>query len=85
MPRTNWSKPCRRWPKALHRDELKEAFEQHLEQTKGHVQRLEEVFAELGEKTKGKTCKAMKGLIQEGSEVLEADGDDSGASTPQSS
>jgi ferritin-like metal-binding protein YciE len=58
-------------------DELKEAFEKHLEQTKGHVQRLEEVFEELGEKTKGKTCQAMKGLIEEGSEVLKADGDDS--------
>jgi ferritin-like metal-binding protein YciE len=58
-------------------DELKEAFEKHLEQTKGHVERLEEVFQELGEKTKGKTCQAMKGLIEEGSEVLEADGEDS--------
>jgi ferritin-like metal-binding protein YciE len=58
-------------------DELKEAFEKHLEQTKGHVQRLEEVFQQLGEKTKGKTCQAMKGLIEEGSEVLKADGDDS--------
>src|SRR5438477_13080150 len=58
-------------------DELKEAFEKHLEQTKGHVQRLEEVFEELGEKTKGKTCQAMKGLIEEGSEVLKAAGEDS--------
>jgi len=58
-------------------DELKEAFEKHLEQTQGHVQRLEEVFEELGEKTTGKTCKAMKGLIEEGSEVLKADGEDS--------
>jgi len=58
-------------------DELKDAFEKHLEQTKGHVQRLEEVFEELGEKTKGKTCQAMKGLIEEGSEVLKANGDDS--------
>ena len=58
-------------------DELKEAFEKHLEQTKAHVERLEEVFEELGEKTKGKTCEAMKGLIEEGSEVLKADGEDS--------
>ena len=58
-------------------DELKEAFETHLEQTKGHVQRLEQVFEELGEKTKGKTCQAMKGLIEEGSEVLKADGEGS--------
>ena len=56
-------------------DELKEAFEKHLEQTKGHVERLDEVFEELGEKTKGKTCQAMKGLIEEGSEVLRADGE----------
>jgi ferritin-like metal-binding protein YciE len=58
-------------------DELKEAFEKHLEQTKGHVRRLEQVFEELGEKTKGKTCQAMKGLIEEGSEVLKADGEES--------
>jgi len=58
-------------------DELREAFEKHLQQTKGHLRRLEEVFEELGEKTKGKTCQAMKGLIEEGSEVLKADGDDS--------
>ena len=63
--------------KAASSDELKEAFEKHLEQTKGHVERLEEVFEELGEKTKGKTCQAMKGLIEEGSEVLKADGEDS--------
>jgi len=41
------------------------------------VERLEEVFEELGEKTKGKTCQAMKGLIEEGSEVLKAGGEDS--------
>ena len=58
-------------------DELKDAFEKHLEQTKGHVQRLEQVFEELGEKSKGKTCQAMKGLVEEGSEVLEADGEES--------
>jgi ferritin-like metal-binding protein YciE len=58
-------------------DELKEAFEKHLEQTKGHVQRLEEVFEEIDQRPKGKTCQAMKGLIEEGSEVLKADGEDS--------
>jgi len=63
--------------KAVSSDELKEAFEKHLEQTKGHIERLEEVFEELGEKAKGKTCQAMKGLIEEGSEVLKADGEDS--------
>ena len=63
--------------KAASSEELKEAFEQHLEQTKGHVKRLEQVFGELDEKPKGKTCRAMKGLIQEGSEILEEDGETS--------
>jgi ferritin-like metal-binding protein YciE len=63
--------------KAASSDELKEAFEKHLEQTKGHVERLEQVFQEINEKPKGKTCQAMKGLIEEGSEVLKADGEDS--------
>jgi len=58
-------------------DELRDAFEKHLEQTKRHVQRLEEVFDEIDEKPKGKACQAMKGLIEEGSELLKADGDDS--------
>ena len=57
--------------------DLKDAFEKHLEQTKTHVERLEEVFEELGEKPKGKTCRAMKGLIEEGSEILEKDGEES--------
>jgi ferritin-like metal-binding protein YciE len=57
--------------------ELKEAFEKHLEQTKGHVQRLEELFEQRDESPKGKTCKAMKGLIEEGSEILKEEGEDS--------
>jgi ferritin-like metal-binding protein YciE len=52
-------------------EELRNAFEDHLEQTKGHAQRLEEVFAELGKDAKKKTCEAMKGLIKEGDEVSE--------------
>jgi ferritin-like metal-binding protein YciE len=58
-------------------EELKDAFEKHLKQTKSHVERLEEVFEDLGEKPKGKTCKAMKGLIEEGSEILHEDGEES--------
>jgi ferritin-like metal-binding protein YciE len=57
--------------------ELREAFENHLEETKNHVQRLEEIFGRLGKKPSGKTCKAMKGLIEEGAEVLQEDGPDS--------
>ena len=57
--------------------ELKQAFEDHLEQTKEHVERLDEIFSRLDEKATGKTCKAMKGLIEEGSEMLEEDGEES--------
>jgi ferritin-like metal-binding protein YciE len=57
--------------------ELKRAFQDHLEQTKGHVDRLEKIFKDLGEKPTGKTCKAMKGLVEEGKEVIDEDGDDS--------
>ena len=55
--------------------ELKQAFEDHLEQTKEHVERLDEIFKRLDERPTGKTCKGMKGLIEEGSEILEKDGD----------
>jgi ferritin-like metal-binding protein YciE len=63
--------------KAASSGELKNAFEKHLEQTKSHVERLEQVFEELDEKPKGKTCHGMKGLIEEGSEILKQDGEDS--------
>jgi ferritin-like metal-binding protein YciE len=63
--------------KAASSAELKDAFEKHLEQTKGHVERLEEVFQDIGETPKSKTCKAMKGLIEEGSEILKEDGEES--------
>ena len=55
--------------------ELKQAFQDHLEETKGHVERLEEIFEELEEKPTGKTCKGMKGLIEEGEEVIDEDGE----------
>lgn len=57
--------------------ELKQAFEDHLEETEGHVERLEEIFEGLDENPKGKTCKAMKGLVEEGSEMLEEEGEES--------
>jgi ferritin-like metal-binding protein YciE len=61
--------------KAATNPQLQEAFKTHLEETKVHVQRLEQV-AELLEITpKGKVCKAMKGLVEEGSETIEEDGD----------
>ena len=55
--------------------ELKRAFQDHLAQTEGHVNRLEKIFNGMGEKPNGKVCKAMKGLVEEGKEVIEEDGD----------
>ena len=50
-------------------DELKAAFEKHREQTKGHVDRLEQVFKIIGKKAEGKTCEAIMGITQEGDEI----------------
>ena len=58
-------------------NELREAFEEHLEQTRSHVERLEQIFEQLDESPKGKTCHGMKGLIEEGSEILKENGEDS--------
>ena len=57
--------------------DLKDAFEKHLEQTKGHIERLEQLFEQLDESPQGKSCHGMKGLIEEGSEILKEDGEDS--------
>ena len=56
--------------------ELKEAFSNHLDETEGHVQRLEKIFQMLGEKAGGKKCKGMEGLIEEAKELLEEDASD---------
>jgi ferritin-like metal-binding protein YciE len=56
--------------KAASNDSLRRAFEEHLEQTKGHVNRLEKVFQNLGQKAKSKTCEAMKGLVGEADDFL---------------
>jgi ferritin-like metal-binding protein YciE len=56
--------------------ELRRAFEQHLKQTEAQVQRLERVFATLDEKVKGKSCKGMQGIIEEGKEVMSEDIED---------
>src|SRR5947208_12682202 len=62
--------------KAAENDQLKAGFEQHLTETEEHVARLEEVFESLGEEAKGKKCKGMKGLIEEGQEKIEDDAGD---------
>jgi len=60
--------------KAANSDGLKGAIADHLEETKGHVERLKQIAGELELRLAGKKCKAMEGLIEEGKEVLEAEG-----------
>jgi ferritin-like metal-binding protein YciE len=55
-------------------ESLRAAFEEHLEQTKVHVERLESVFATLDKAARAEHCKAMEGLIEEGAELLEEEG-----------
>ncbi len=57
--------------KAATSPELKAAFESHLKETNGHVERLDQIFETLGKSSRGKLCHGMQGLIEEGSEVLE--------------
>lgn len=57
--------------KAATSEQLQEAFANHLEETKGHVERLEKVFDMLGHKAQAKKCDAMEGITEEGSSVIE--------------
>jgi len=59
--------------KAASNPDLKKAFETHLEETKGQIERLDMIFERLGESPKGKKCLAMEGLIGEGKELMEED------------
>jgi ferritin-like metal-binding protein YciE len=56
--------------KAATSDELRQAFESHLEETRGHVDRLERVFEALDEKIRGKHCDGIAGIIEEGSAIM---------------
>lgn len=57
--------------KATTSPELKKAFESHLEETKGQIERLEQVFELLGKPARAKTCHGMQGVLEEGAEVLD--------------
>jgi ferritin-like metal-binding protein YciE len=57
--------------KAATHEDLREAFESHLEETREHVARLEEIFSAMGEKVRAKNCPGMAGIIEEGSELLQ--------------
>jgi ferritin-like metal-binding protein YciE len=61
--------------KAAGSRELRSAFEDHREQTVGQIERIEQVFDLLGERARSIPCKGMKGLIEEGSEVAQEDGE----------
>jgi ferritin-like metal-binding protein YciE len=62
---------------AANHDQLREAFENHLEETRGHLQRVEEALAELGVGHPTEVCKGMQGLIAEGEEMIRMGGDPS--------
>ena len=60
---------------AAHSDELRAAFQNHLEETRGHLQRLQELTPTLGTPVPPETCEGMKGLIKEGDEIVQMQGD----------
>src|SRR5262245_19333167 len=62
--------------KAACTPELSEAFEQHLVQTRGQVERLEKIFEQLGASSRGKKCVAMEGLLEEGSELMQQEAEE---------
>src|SRR5690349_12343614 len=57
----------------LYDAEHQQSFNQHLKQTEGHVKRLEQIFSGIGQEPKSRTCKAMKGLLAEGKEMIKQD------------
>jgi ferritin-like metal-binding protein YciE len=59
--------------KAANSDELRRGFQEHLEQTRGHATRLEQILSGLGEPVKGKKCKGMAGIVAEGGEMMAED------------
>lgn len=59
-----------RMAQAANHEQLRSAFNEHLQETKSHLARLEMIFKDLGVKPKGMTCKAMKGLISEGEDMI---------------
>ena len=62
--------------KSASHDELKAGFEEHLAQTETHVERLEQAFEMLGTPARAETCKAMKGLVEEGADIIEEDAEE---------
>ena len=67
---TQLTKALPKMIKAAESDELRSALESHLEETKGHIRRIDEAFAALNEKVKNIPCEAMKGILEEGDELV---------------
>ncbi len=57
--------------KAAQSDELKQAFMHHREETEGQIERLQQVFEMIGKRAQGKTCEAIKGILEEGEEIMD--------------
>jgi ferritin-like metal-binding protein YciE len=74
---TQLTKALPKMAKAAQSDDLRTAFQDHLKQTEGHVQRIEQACEKLDVKPRGKKCVAMEGLIEEGKELLSEDVDPS--------
>lgn len=72
---TQLTKALPKVSKHAHDSKLQQAVEHHLQETEGHVKRLEKIFEKLGESPKGKTCEGMKGLITEADERMKTRGD----------
>jgi len=73
---TQLTKALPKMAKAVASDELRTAIEGHLQETEKQVERLENIFQQLEMPAKGKKCKAMAGLIEEGKEIMAMDGED---------
>ena len=70
------TKALKKMAKAAASDGLRTAFESHLQETEGHVDRLEQVFASIEEKPRGKHCEGVAGIIEEGKAVMEEELDE---------
>ena len=70
------TKALAKMAKAATSPELKSAFESHLEETRGQVERLEQVFESIDEKPRGKHCDGIAGIIEEGKSIMEEDFDE---------
>ncbi|HEV2853960.1 MAG TPA: ferritin-like domain-containing protein [Thermoanaerobaculia bacterium] len=62
-----------RMAKKASNEQLKKAFETHVEETRGQVERLDRIFELLGKSSRGKKCKGMEGLLEEGKEMMQED------------